>query len=226
MAESKAKRKQRALEIVKLLAKEYPDAECALHHRSAFELLIATILSAQTTDEKVNEVTDDLFKTHNRPEHFATEDPAKLEQILRPTGFFRNKTKSVIGASKMLLEDFGGEVPRTMEELIRLPGVSRKTASVVLGVSFGIAEGVVVDTHVARIAVRLGLTPVQTTKTVSAEKIEKDLMELLPREEWISFSHRIIWHGRRVCTARKPLHDQCVLEPLCPKIGTPEQRRL
>ncbi|MEN6548298.1 MAG: endonuclease III [Armatimonadia bacterium] len=226
MAESKAKRKQRALEIAKLLAKAYPDAECALHHRSAFELLIATVLSAQTTDEKVNEVTDDFFKTHNRPEHFATEDLTKLEQVLRPTGFYHNKTKSVIGASKMLLDDFGGEVPRTMEELIRLPGVSRKTASVVLGVAFGLAEGVVVDTHVARIAVRLGLTPVQTTKTVSAEKIEKDLMELLPREEWINFSHRIIWHGRRVCTARKPLHDQCVLEPLCPKIGTPEQRRL
>lgn len=226
MAESPAQRKRRALEIVRLLAQEYPEAECALHHRSAFELLVATILSAQATDEKVNEVTAEVFKTHNRPEHFATEDPAKLEQMLRPTGFFRNKTKSVMGASKLLLEEFGGEVPQTMEELIRLPGVSRKTASVVLGVAFGLAEGVVVDTHVARLAVRLGLSPMQTTKSVNTDKIEQNLMALLPREEWIDFSHRIIWHGRRVCAARKPAHERCVLQRLCPKVGTPEERRL
>lgn len=218
--ESKTARQARALEIYHLLAAEYPNATCALHWRSPFELLIATILSAQTTDEKVNEVTAGLFQTHNRPQDFAAEDQAKLEQILRPTGFFRNKTKSVMGTSRMLLEEFGGEVPQTMAELIRLPGVSRKTANVVLGTAYGVAEGVVVDTHVSRLALRMGLSAPQTTASVNTDKIEKDLMELLPQDTWIMFGHYMIWHGRRICTARKPLHDQCVVEALCPKIGT------
>lgn len=221
MAESLKKKKGRIIEIADLLDQEYPGATCELKYRTPFELLVATILSAQATDVKVNEVTADLFQTHNKPEDFADADPAWLEPVLRPTGFFRNKTKSVIGASKMLVEKFGGEVPRTMEELIQLPGVSRKTASVVLGCAYGLAEGVVVDTHVARLSVRLGLTPPQTeTVSVNTNKIEQDLMELLPKERWISFSHCLIWHGRRVCTARKPAHDRCVVEPLCPRVGT------
>lgn len=221
MAESLKKKKARIIEIADLLDQEYPGATCELNYRTPFELLVATILSAQATDVKVNEVTADLFQTHNKPEDFANADPAWLEPVLRPTGFFRNKTKSVIGASKMLMEKFGGEVPRTMEELIQLPGVSRKTASVVLGCAYGLAEGIVVDTHVARLSVRLGLTPPQTeTVSVNTNKIERDLMELLPKERWISFSHCLIWHGRRVCTARKPAHDRCVVEPLCPRVGT------
>lgn len=219
MAESKAKKKARALKIADLLDRAYPNATTALHHRNAFELLIATILSAQATDEKVNEVTAELFKTHHKPEHFAKAKQEWLEQVLRPTGFYHNKTKSVIGASQMLLEQFGGKVPRTMEELIQLPGVSRKTASVVLGTSFGIAEGVVVDTHVSRLSLRLGLTDPQTTKTINTDKIERDLMELLPKERWINFAHCMVWHGRRVCTARNPKHDLCVVERLCPRVG-------
>jgi len=221
MPESKAKKKARALKIAELLDQEYPGATCELNYRTPFELLVATILSAQATDVKVNEVTADLFKTHNRPKHFATTDPAWLEQALRPTGFFRNKTKSIIGASKLLLEQFGGEVPRTMAELITLPGVSRKTASVVLGCAYGLAEGIVVDTHVARLSVRLGLTPPQTeTVSVNTDKIERDLMELIPRERWIGFAHCLIWHGRRVCSARKPAHERCCVEGLCPRVET------
>jgi endonuclease III len=221
MRESKAKKKARALQIAELLDQEYPGATCELNYHTPFELLVATILSAQTTDVKVNEVTVDLFKTHNQPQDFAQADPAWLEQALHPTGFFRNKTKSVIGASRVLLEQFGGEVPRTMEELITLPGVSRKTASVVLGCAYGLSEGVVVDTHVARLSVRLGLTPPQTeTVSVNTDKIERDLMELIPKERWISFSHCLIWHGRRVCSARKPAHERCCVEGLCPRVGT------
>ena len=220
MAESKVKKKSRALQIAELLDAEYPDATCELRYRTPFELLVATILSAQATDVKVNEVTADLFRTHNKPKHFATADPAWLEQVLRPTGFFRNKTKSIIGASQMLLERFGGKVPQTMAELDQLPGVSRKTASVVLGCAFGLAEGIVVDTHVARLSVRLGLTPPQLeTVSVNTDKIERDLMELIPKERWISFAHCLIWHGRRVCSARKPAHDRCVLEGRCPQVG-------
>lgn len=218
--ESKAKRAARALQIQRLLDLEYPDATCALHWRTPFELLVATILSAQTTDEKVNEVTAGLFRTYSRPEHFAREEAATLEAILRPTGFFRNKTRNIMGASRLLLEEFGGEVPRTMAELIRLPGVSRKTASVVLGTAYGVAEGIVVDTHVSRLALRMGLTPPQATVAVNTDKIEKDLMALLPRETWIAFGHCMVWHGRRVCAARKPLHGKCVVEQLCPQAGT------
>jgi len=219
MRESKAKKQERALKIAELLDAEYPGATCELRYRTAFELLVATILSAQCTDVKVNEVTADLFKTHNKPKHFAEADPAWLEQVLRPTGFFRNKTKSIIGASQMLLAQFGGKMPQTMAELIQLPGVSRKTASVVLGCAFGLAEGIVVDTHVARLSVRLGLTPPQLeTVAVNTDKIERDLMALIPKERWISFSHCLIWHGRRVCSARKPAHERCCVEGLCPQV--------
>jgi len=220
MRESRAKQQARALQIAELLDAEYPGATCELNYRTPFELLVATILSAQATDVKVNEVTADLFRTHNRPEHFAQADPAWLEPVLRPTGFFRNKTKSIIGASQILLERFGGQVPQTMAELIQLPGVSRKTASVVLGCAYGLAEGIVVDTHVARLSVRLGLTPPQTeTVAINTDKIERDLMALIPRERWISFAHCLIWHGRRVCSARKPAHDRCCVEGLCPQVG-------
>lgn len=220
MRESRVKKKARALRIAELLDQEYPGATCELRYRTPFELLVATILSAQCTDVKVNEVTADLFRTHNKPQHFAEADPAWLEPVLRPTGFFRNKTKSIIGASQMLLEQFGGKVPQTMAELIQLPGVSRKTASVVLGCAYGLAEGIVVDTHVARLSVRLGLTPPQLeTVAINTDKIERDLLALIPTERWISFSHCLIWHGRRVCSARKPLHDQCALEGLCPQVG-------
>jgi endonuclease III len=220
VAESLKKKRERALRIVELLDQEYPGATCELKYHTPFELLVATILSAQATDVKVNEVTADLFKTHNRPQDFAAAEPAWLESVLRPTGFFRNKTKSVIGASKLLLEQFHGKVPKTMAELIQLPGVSRKTASVVLGCAYGLAEGIVVDTHVARLSVRLGLTPPQLeTVSVNTDKIERDLMVLIPQERWISFSHCLIWHGRRVCSARKPLHDQCAVEAVCPRVG-------
>jgi len=219
MRESKARKKARVLQIAELLDAEYPGATCELRYRTPFELLVATILSAQATDVKVNEVTADLFRTHSKPKHFAAADPAWLEQVLRPTGFFRNKTKSIIGASQMLLAQFDGKVPQTMAELIQLPGVSRKTASVVLGCAFGLAEGIVVDTHVARLSVRLGLTPPQLdTVAVNTDKIERDLIELLPQERWISFAHCLIWHGRRVCSARKPAHDRCCVEGLCPQV--------
>lgn len=218
--ESMANRKARALEIYRLLVEEYPDATCALHWRTPFELLVATILSAQTTDETVNRVTPELFRRYQKPQQFAGAAVEELEAIVKPTGFYHNKTKSLMGASKLLLEEFGGEVPRTMAELIRLPGVSRKTASVVLGTAYGVAEGIVVDTHVSRLSVRMGLTPPQTTASVNTDKIENDLMALLPQETWIMFGHCMVWHGRRVCTARKPAHDRCVVEPLCPRVGT------
>lgn len=218
--ESKAAKKARALEIYRLLAEVYPDATCALHWRTPFELLIATILSAQTTDETVNRVTPELFRRYKTPKQFAGAAVEELEAIVKPTGFYHNKTKSVMGASKLVVEEFGGEVPRTMAELIRLPGVSRKTASVVLGTAFGVAEGIVVDTHVSRLSLRMGLTPPQTTVSVDTDKIEKDLMALLPQDKWIMFGHCMVWHGRRVCTARKPAHDRCVVAGICPRVGT------
>ncbi len=218
--ETLAQKKRRARKIAEILDKEYPNATTELHYRTPFELLIATILSARATDVKVNEVTAELFKTHNKPEHFAQADPQWLEQVLHPTGFYRNKTKNIIAASKMILERFGGEVPRTMEEMIQLPGVSRKTANVVLGCAFGIASGIVVDTHVARLSMRMGLASPQLNRAEpDPEKIEKELMALLPQERWISFSHCLILHGRRVCTARKPACARCVVEKLCPKVG-------
>src|SRR5271154_801302 len=188
----------------------YPDATCALVHENPFQLLIATILSAQCTDAVVNIVTKTLFAKYPTPQDLAHANPAEVEQEIRPTGFFRNKTKSIIGASKKLIEEFGGEVPRTMEQLLTIPGAARKTANVVLGCAFGIASGIVVDTHVQRISNRLDLTRNQDPK-----KIERDLMQIIPQGRWILFSHQLIWHGRRVCQARKPKCLDCNLERIC-----------
>ena len=211
MRESKSQLKERTEKIIKLLKRAHPDAKCALNHANAFELLIATILSAQCTDERVNKVTADLFRKYRKPEDYLKVPATELQQDIRTTGFFRNKTKSIQGASKMLVEEFHGEVPRTMEELLKLPGVARKTANVVLGVAYGIAEGIVVDTHVSRLSHRLRLT-----KNKEAGKIERDLIELVPRKDWIDFAHLLIFHGRRVCKARRPLCGECVVEKLCP----------
>jgi len=211
MRETKSQRKQRTDQIIKLLKRAHPDAHCALNHSNAFELLIATILSAQCTDERVNIVTADLFRKYRKPEDYLKVPATELQQDVRTTGFFRNKTKSIQGACKMLVEEFGGEVPKTMDELLKLPGVARKTANVVLGVAYGIAAGVVVDTHVSRLSQRLRLT-----KNKDASKIEQDLMELVPRKDWIILAHLLIFHGRRVCKARRPLCEECVVERLCP----------
>jgi endonuclease III len=196
--------------ILKGLDEAYPAATCALEHENAFQLLISTILSAQCTDVRVNRVTATLFKKYPNGKAFAYASPAELQQEIRPTGFFRNKTKSIMGASKKIIEEFHGEVPKTMEELLTLPGVARKTANVVLGTAFGIASGVVVDTHVQRLSGRLDLT-----KNTDPKKIEQDLMQVIPRDRWILFSHQLIWHGRRVCQARKPKCIECNLERLC-----------
>lgn len=217
--ESQRARQARVAEILRRLHELYPDATCALHWQTPWELLAATILSAQCTDEKVNEVTATLFRKYRGPEAFAAADPAVLEQDIRPTGFFRNKTKSLIGAAKMLQERYGGQVPRTMAEMLALPGVQRKTANVVLGTAYGIPTGITVDTHVSRNAVRMGLTPAPTTASVNTDKIERDLMALVPQEEWIFFGHAMIWHGRRVCTARKANCGECRLLDVCPRVG-------
>src|SRR5271167_174208 len=201
---------KRVAAILEKLDQAYPDAVCELKHESPFQLLISTILSAQCTDVRVNQVTAELYKKYKKPEDFAYATPSELEQEIRPTGFFRNKTKSVMGASKAIVEQFGGVVPRTMEEILTLPGVARNTGHVVLGSGYGIAVGVVVDTHVIRLSNRLGLT-----KNSDPKKIEQDLMKILPQEKWIQFSHQLIWHGRRVCVARKPRCIECKLEPLC-----------
>ena len=188
----------------------YPNATCELKHANPFQLLISTILSAQCTDVRVNQVTESLYKKYPKPEAFAYATPSELEQEIRPTGFFRNKTKSVMGASKAIVEEFGGQVPRTMEEILTLPGVARKTANVVLGTAYGIAVGVVVDTHVIRLSRRLDLS-----RKSEPQKIEQDLMAVVPQNKWIQFSHQLIWHGRRVCVARKPRCVDCNLEPVC-----------
>jgi endonuclease-3 len=200
----------RVRKILQKLEEAYPAATCALRHENAFELLISTILSAQCTDERVNQVTQTLFPKYPSPEAFAYANPSELEQEIRPTGFFRNKTKSLIGASRKIVEEFGGKVPRTMEELLTLPGVARKTANVVLGTAFGIASGVVVDTHVQRLSRRLDLSREEDPK-----KIEQDLIRVIPQDRWILFSHQLIWHGRRVCQARKPRCMECNLEHIC-----------
>ncbi|MCA1622531.1 MAG: endonuclease III [Acidobacteria bacterium] len=207
-------KKKRTGEIIKRLKKEYPDAHCALNHSNAFELLVATILSAQCTDERVNIVTETLFRKYRKPQDYLEVEQEELEQDIHSTGFFRNKAKSIQGASRKIIEQFGGEIPQTMEEMLTLNGVARKTANVVLGNAFGIASGVVVDTHVSRVSQRLGLT-----EMVVPEKIEKDLIELVPRKDWIIFPHWLIFHGRKICQARKPKCEICVLENLCPKIG-------
>jgi len=196
--------------ILQKLDDAYPNVTCALDHHTPFQLLISTILSAQCTDERVNQVTKTLFVKYRTPRDFACANPAELEQDIRPTGFFRNKTKSIIGAGKKIVEEFGGEVPRTMDELLTLPGVARKTANVVLGTAFGIAVGVVVDTHVIRLSNRLDLS-----RNSDPKKIEQDLMQVIPQEKWVLFSHQLIWHGRKVCQARKPRCVECNLERLC-----------
>jgi len=211
MRESKSQLKERTEKIIKLLKRAHPDAKCALNHANAFELLIATILSAQCTDERVNKVTADLFRKYRKPEDYLKVPATELQQDIRTTGFFRNKTKSIQGASKMLVEEFDDEVPQSMEELLKLPGVARKTANVVLGVAYAKAEGVVVDTHVSRLSHRLKLT-----RHKDAGKIEKDLMEIVPRKNWIEFAHLLIFHGRRICKARRPVCEECVVEELCP----------
>jgi endonuclease-3 len=201
---------KRVAAILAKLDEAYLDATCELKHENAFQLLISTILSAQCTDVRVNQVTETLYMKYPDPEAFAYATPSELEQDLRPTGFFRNKTKSVMGASKAILEKFGGQVPRTMEEILTLPGVARKTGNVVLGTAYGIASGVVVDTHVLRLSKRLDLSQNEDPK-----KVEQDLMKIIPREKWIQFSHQLIWHGRRVCHARKPKCIECNMESLC-----------
>ncbi|HWP85519.1 MAG TPA: endonuclease III [Terriglobia bacterium] len=201
---------RRIAELLRRLAKAYPDAKCALKHENPFQLLVATILSAQCTDERVNQVTPGLFRKYPTPQDFAALPAEVLEQEIRSTGFYRNKAKSILGASQKIVKEFGGKVPRTMEELLTLPGVARKTANVVLGTAYGIASGIVVDTHVHRIARRLDLTQQNTP-----EKIEQDLMKLIPKEKWIDFSHQLIFHGRRCCTARKPHCAACPVEDLC-----------
>ena len=203
--------KERAKQIIRALKQEYKDPKCALNHSNAFELLIATILSAQCTDERVNLTTAELFRKYRQPADYLNVPLSELEHDLRSINFFRNKAKNIQGACQVLLEKHHGEVPQTMDELRALPGVGRKTANVVLGNAFGIASGIVVDTHVARLSQRLGLTTEQT-----AEKIEEALIPLVPEKEWINFSHRLIWHGRKVCNARKPLCGQCRLAALCP----------
>jgi len=201
---------KRIEELLRRLQAAYPDAECALHHSNAWELLVATILSAQCTDARVNMVTPALFCKFPTPKAFAEASLPAIEEEIRSTGFYHNKAKSISGAAKKLISDFGGKVPETMAELLTLPGVARKTGNVVLGVAFGKTEGVVVDTHVLRLSHRLGLTRAEDPK-----RVEEDLMRIIPRDRWISFSHEMIHHGRQVCIARKPKCVDCTLETLC-----------
>ncbi|MGC2246253.1 MAG: endonuclease III [Terriglobales bacterium] len=201
---------ERVRQIIAGLDQMYPHATCALAHRSAWELLVATILSAQCTDVRVNLVTPILFAKYPTPQAFAALEPEQLEPDIRSTGFFRNKSKSVVGAARKIVSDFGGKVPDTMEELLTLPGVARKTANVVLGTWFKKNVGVVVDTHVTRISRRLELT-----RNENAQKIEQDLMQIIPRERWTDFSHEVIWHGRKLCVARSPKCMDCAIEKLC-----------
>jgi endonuclease-3 len=201
--------------VVRRLRGEYPEARCALGHANPYELTVATILSAQCTDEMVNKVTPELFRRYPTAAALARARLPAVEKLVKSTGFFRNKARNIVGMAKTIVSRFGGEVPRTMDELLELPGVARKTANVVLGVAFGRAEGVVVDTHVHRLSRRLGLT-----KEEDPRKIERDLMELLPRSDWIDVGHLLIWHGRRVCQARKPACERCVLSDRCPASTT------
>jgi len=201
---------ERIAEILKRLDQLYPDVTCALTHKDAWELLVATILSAQSTDVNVNRVTPELFRKYPTVADFAALTPEQLEPDIRSTGFFRNKSKSVVGAAKRIVSEFGGHVPDDMARLLTLPGVARKTANVVLGTWFKKADGLVVDTHVTRIARRLELT-----KNTDAPKIEQDLMKVIPREKWILFSHQLIWHGRKLCFARNPKCVDCALENIC-----------
>ncbi len=203
--------KQRVRKVIARLKRAYPDAKCSLNHSNAFELLIATILSAQCTDARVNIVTQDLFRKYRKPEDYLKVAPKELQHDIRTTGFFRNKTTSIQGTAKVLTEQYGGEVPKSMDELLELPGVARKTANVVLGNAFGISAGVVVDTHVTRLSHRLGFSQAKT-----AEKIEQDLIEIVPKKDWVMFPHLLIAHGRAICKARNPLCDECPIEKYCP----------
>ena len=205
-----AERQARVAKILKGLDEMYPNAVCALVHRTPWELLVATILSAQSTDKLVNQVTPGLFQKYPTIQDFAALRPEVLARDIRSTGFFNNKAKSVVGAAKKILADFGGQVPRTIEEMLTVPGAARKTANVVLGTAYGIASGIVVDTHVQRISRRLDLT-----KNTDPVKIERDLVKIIPQEKWILFSHQIIHHGRALCTARNPRCAECKIEPLC-----------
>jgi len=210
-AESRVDLKSRAKRIISRLRKTFPSPKIALEYRDPLQLLVATILSAQCTDERVNQVTQSLFKKYRTAKDYAEANTAEFEQEIRSTGFFRAKAKSIINCSKQLVEKHGGEVPRTMEELVQLPGIGRKTANCVLGAAYGIASGVVVDTHVRRLAQRIGLS-----KEDDPEKIEEDLMEIVPKKDWIDFGNMLIWHGRRTCQARKPNCPECVINDLCP----------
>jgi endonuclease III len=200
----------RLQQIFAALDELFPNAQCALHHANAFQLLVATILSAQCTDERVNKVTPALFKKYPTPQDFASLNPDVLAEDIRSTGFFRNKAKSIIGAAKRIVTDFSGEVPHSMEELLPLPGVARKTANVVLGTAYGVPSGIVVDTHVFRVSHRLKLS-----SATSPEKMEQDLLKLVPKDRWISFGHQVIWFGRKVCQARKPSCATCPIEKIC-----------
>ena len=203
--------KERTKKIIRTLKRAYPDARCSLNHSNAFELLIATILSAQCTDARVNMVTEELFRKYQKPEDYLKVSEKELQEDIRTTGFFRNKTKSIQGTAKALTEEYRGKVPQTMNELLDLPGVARKTANVVLGNAFGIHAGVVVDTHVTRLSRRLALTSEKT-----AEKIEQDLIAIVPKKDWVIFPHLLIAHGRAICKARSPLCAECVVENFCP----------
>lgn len=203
--------KQRTRTIIARLKKAYPDAQCSLRHTNPLELLVATILSAQCTDERVNIVTADLFRKYRAATDYVNVPQTELEQDIRSTGFYRNKAKAIQGAAKIISEQHGGRVPDDLDGLLALPGVARKTANVVLGNAFGITSGIVVDTHVSRLSQRLGLTTNE-----QPEKIERDLLELVPKQDWIDFSHLLIYHGRQVCKARKPECERCVVESLCP----------
>jgi len=209
--ESKRKKRERAERVYDLLAEEHPDARTALHHENAFQLAVATILSAQCTDERVNSVTPALFERWPTAAAMASARPKDLEKVIRPTGFFRNKTKSLLGMTRAVVQEHGGEIPDSMEALVGLPGIGRKTANVILGNAFGRDEGIVVDTHVRRLSRRLRFTTHD-----DPEKIEHDLMDLFPRERWTMLSHLLIFHGRRVCVARKPRCEECVVSHLCP----------
>ena len=206
-----AEEKQRTKKIIHLLKRAYPDVKCSLNFSNPLELLLATILSAQCTDERVNLVTADLFRKYRKAEDYLRVPITELEEDIRSTGFYRNKAKAIQGACKLIVEEYGGRVPDSFNELLRLPGVARKTANVVMGNAFGIASGVVVDTHVSRLTQLLGLT-----KNTQPEKIEQDLIELVPKKDWIDFSHLMIYHGRGVCIARRPQCGNCILEKLCP----------
>ncbi|NWG11352.1 endonuclease III [Candidatus Bathyarchaeota archaeon] len=215
MAKKPSDKKTKVSKIIQLLEKEHPDAKVALHHSNPLELLIATILSAQCTDERVNIVTKTLFKKYRTPEDYVKADVKELENDIRSTGFFRNKTRNIKGCCKMLIDKFNLQVPRTMEEMLELPGVARKTANIVLSHAYGVVEGIAVDTHVRRLAQRLGLT-----ENEDPNKIEADLMQIVPKNKWMRITDLLIFHGRRVCTAKKPNCAGCVLNKICPSAFT------